>query len=202
MPTTLEKQRYDEGFNLHSTFWDIYLNLTLFVIGTKSQPFDKSSEYVFEGINVPKPSSTLKGQSFLLQMARFKSIQAGEWRWYTSPYEWVEALKSQDQETPEIWDTKTKLMKETGSNMLKLVIDYQLHKLLTPIQINLVPERATTYPHKFYAWKLPVTYLFMLSRRRSWKKGQFCDRSQQSNHLLAAEPSRTFLIYICQCWKI
>ena len=51
--------------------------MTLFVIGTKSRPFDKTSEYVFEGINVPKPSSTLKGQSFLLEMARFKSIQAG-----------------------------------------------------------------------------------------------------------------------------
>ena len=47
--------------------------MTLFVIGTKSRPFDN----VFEGINMPKPSSTLKGQSFLLEMARFKSIQAG-----------------------------------------------------------------------------------------------------------------------------
>ena len=51
--------------------------MTLFAIGTKSRPFDKTSGYVFDRINVPKPSSTLKGQSFLLEMARFKSIQAG-----------------------------------------------------------------------------------------------------------------------------
>lgn len=56
---------------------------------------------------------------------------------------WVEALKSQDRETPEIWDTKTNLMKETylDQKMLKLEIDYQLYKLLTPFRLKVTRDK-------------------------------------------------------------
>ena len=58
-------------------------------------------------------------------------------------------------------------------------------RLQTSMQINLVPERAKTYPHKFYAWNapmtkfynwnLPVTYFhfWVCVNLSPWKKGHF-----------------------------